>query len=384
MLLGLSFFVSGGALKAAVEQAGPGSFTGPYHLLVNGNNRYSADQDEMTSLVRRLYLGEVSAWPDGDPSLPLGRPSDSAAAQAFARLVLKMDQADLSSHWQDLARSTKLTPPQVIPEPRDLLPAIARNSGAFAVVAESEVKKLPAKVRVLFTFGAPPAEPIGPSIADVEDFIERNSEQVRSALTDFNRNSGDSQVKQGEAGLIYDFEVLGSTADNVLVELNYSWRVFGTQRERTDYLLVRLVDGDLRIAERVAGPNDVALASVRPEGLIGIAAFNGRWEGQLQCEDTPQYSQSFRVDIDNGAISADDFRGAMSGSVDPAGEASVLIVSYPVVGSGPGPATIKLLGRFTDRGLNSNAAAFTTHGNMVSICDLEMVRPAPIRSREEG
>lgn len=123
-----------------------------YLLVINANNKYSGNGEEMRQEIRRLYLRHKSNWPDEETSSPLGRPVHTDAHQAFLTFVLGMTQTELNDHWSRLKQISGETPPREVERPRTLLRQIARDKGAFSVIAESETRKLPARVRVLFTF----------------------------------------------------------------------------------------------------------------------------------------------------------------------------------------------------------------------------------------
>ncbi len=135
-----------------VAKINPDDFIGTYLVLVNANNRYSADDVEMMAQIRRLYLKSESTWPNARQSIPFARPGGIPADRAFRALVLGMDGDDLDAHWRRLKRTSGTGQPETIVDVRDLMVAIARNPGAFGVIAKWETEKLPAKVRILFKF----------------------------------------------------------------------------------------------------------------------------------------------------------------------------------------------------------------------------------------
>lgn len=388
-LAAYAVFAVRGALAAAVEQPDSPELTGVYLVLVNASNRYSGERAEAIALLRDLYLRNAETWPDGEPSLPLGRPATSPASQALARFVLDMDPSELDGHWRRLQDSSDQAPPEVVEQPRDLLLSIARNEGAFSVIAEGEVEKLPAKVRVLFTLSAPPVRPAMPPIAGLEQFLEDNTGTVRRALTAFNRKSGDAQVRSGQAQLIHGFEVLGTSADRFLIALTYSWRFLNNDRIRTDYLLVRLADGDLRIVERVAGPEAVALtpppgsaAGLQPAALTTFGGFDGRWQAHFECESRRSWTQAFEVEIANGTMSAKGVRGTFSGSVDATGAANVTLFTRPF-GAHQYDLAVSFSGNFTEHGLKVEGRSSTLYIDWR--CFLTLARPAApvLHPREE-
>jgi len=129
-------------------------FVGTYVVLVNANNRYNAADGDMVAQVRRLYLRDEAAWPDSFEIDPFRRLGGSDVQKAFRALVLGMTPEELGAHWRRLNAASGEAPPKVFVQSRDLVRAVARHEGGLGVVAAWEVKKLPAKVRVLFEFSA--------------------------------------------------------------------------------------------------------------------------------------------------------------------------------------------------------------------------------------
>lgn len=123
-----------------------------YLIVINANNRFSDDEKIMKAQIKRLYLKQQRAWPNEFKSLPFGRPADNAAYDAFITHVLGMTETQLNSHWLRLKQTTGETPPEAVSSPRSLLRQIARNKGAFSIIRDDEARKLPAKVRILFSF----------------------------------------------------------------------------------------------------------------------------------------------------------------------------------------------------------------------------------------
>ena len=130
-----------------------------YLVLVNANNRYLANAQDMRERVRKLYLKAERAWPDEVVSKPFGRPAGTPAQDAFVALILGMTPKEVAVHWRRLRGEERLIPPPAIDGVRALLQQIARDEGAFGVVAADESERLPAKVRVLFRFAS--AEGLG-------------------------------------------------------------------------------------------------------------------------------------------------------------------------------------------------------------------------------
>lgn len=123
-----------------------------FMLLVNANNAYSGKQATMITQIRRMYLKLQTRWPNSEKVLPLGRPDESDAHAAFAWVVLAMNRNEIDTHWLRLKQKSGKGPPYKVTSVRNLLRQVAKNAGAFGTIEQGEVRKLPAKVRVLFKF----------------------------------------------------------------------------------------------------------------------------------------------------------------------------------------------------------------------------------------
>ena len=123
-----------------------------YLVVVNANNRFSANQETMKAQIKRMYLKQQLVCPNDDESVPFGRPPDNPAHQAFVIQILDMTTGELNSHWTRLQQTTGKLPPDSVSSVRSLLRQISRKKGAFSIIEEGETRKLPAKVRILFRF----------------------------------------------------------------------------------------------------------------------------------------------------------------------------------------------------------------------------------------
>ena len=65
-----------------------------------------------------------------------------------------MSPDELASFWRHVETTDGDRRPPAIGPVKQLLRQIAREEGAFGVIAEHEVERLPARVRILFRFRA--------------------------------------------------------------------------------------------------------------------------------------------------------------------------------------------------------------------------------------
>ncbi len=149
----------GSLLAAAQGVSSPAARAGTaervtYLVLVNAGNRLKGTVASLKEQVRQLYFGERREWPDARRGHPIDRPAESGAYRAFAEAVLGMSPDELASFWRRAETTDGGRRPPAIGPVKQLLRRIAREQGAFGVIAEHEVERLPARVRVLFRFRA--------------------------------------------------------------------------------------------------------------------------------------------------------------------------------------------------------------------------------------
>lgn len=122
-----------------------------YAVLVHKSNSYSADDATMKGFVKSLFLGQTSQWPDGTTAEPYARKDGSTEMQEFQNQVLGMSDAELSRHWIKMKNSKGITPPRALGSGRLAAKYVAKDAGAFVVVATSDVPSS-GDVKTLFTF----------------------------------------------------------------------------------------------------------------------------------------------------------------------------------------------------------------------------------------
>lgn len=122
-----------------------------YVLVVNAGNKVDLDEAAARQLVRKLFLKDLTQWPDGSEARPYQREGSSAPQEAFVKRVLDMSAAELARHWMRLKNGNGTTPPKEVDTDRMVLKYVARHLGAFGVVPLDAVKDV-AGVRVLFRF----------------------------------------------------------------------------------------------------------------------------------------------------------------------------------------------------------------------------------------
>ena len=193
-------------------------------VVINASNRISGSDAELREVVRQLYLKEESRWPDDLPSLPIARPVENAATDAFTETILGISPEELETYWAEVGTN----PPGAIGPVRELLRQISRNKGAFSIVAAAEAKKLPAKVRVLleFTTGSPADEERLWSREDVLAYVKANKRLIERKLAAYTleyKVLPKQKTSHSDEAEIRQFEILDILGDSVLAEITYKF-----------------------------------------------------------------------------------------------------------------------------------------------------------------
>jgi len=123
-----------------------------YVVLVNAANDIKETETNAKRIVKRLFLKEVTDWPNGVTSLPFGRKSSSSAGKAFAAKILQITETEWDTHWLRMKQTNGKTPPRVVGSTRVLLRQIGRKKGAFSYAVADQAGSLPSKVKILFKF----------------------------------------------------------------------------------------------------------------------------------------------------------------------------------------------------------------------------------------
>ncbi|MFY9341274.1 MAG: hypothetical protein WAT39_02210 [Planctomycetota bacterium] len=144
----LAFLV---ALVLAAPLPWQGKAKHGFVVVVHSSNACSADAEAARSIVKKLFLKEMSQWPAGVDARPYAREGTTAEQTIFLKVVLGMTDAEIARHWLKMKNMSGTTPPKCVDNERLVLKYVARHEGAFGVVRADAVKGV-AGVRVLFEF----------------------------------------------------------------------------------------------------------------------------------------------------------------------------------------------------------------------------------------
>lgn len=130
VLATFALLVAGGLPAAAMA--------GEFVVVGQSGNSYAGAPAEARLLLARLFLKQLTAWPDGTPAKVFAAPAASPTMTAFRDKVLKMDQAALALHWQTLKQKTGETPPPEIASARITARLVGQARGAIGIIKKSD------------------------------------------------------------------------------------------------------------------------------------------------------------------------------------------------------------------------------------------------------
>ena len=147
----ITAWVALAALLATGGSPAPQETKATYVVVVHANNPLKVSADTAKVTVKKLFLKNLTQWPDGTSARPYARTSTSAEQAAFVKDLLGMNDAELARHWLKIKNMNGSTPPKNVASDRMLLKYVARHHGAVGFVEKSAAAKAKG-VRVLFEF----------------------------------------------------------------------------------------------------------------------------------------------------------------------------------------------------------------------------------------
>ena len=92
-----------------------------------------------TGDLRRIYLGEMTRWPDGRRIVPVMLKPGSLASDALLRHVLRMDAIDFAQHWIGAVfRGRVAAPPVTFSTPVEVIHFVETHPDAIAVLGAGQ------------------------------------------------------------------------------------------------------------------------------------------------------------------------------------------------------------------------------------------------------
>lgn len=144
------FLISAVGLSGAISKSAAAV---DYYVIVNTENNFNGSDEDVKSLLRRVYLKTTRNWPGGTIAVPFARKQSDTAHAALLNNILMMTDAEHSDHWARLKQTTGDTPPRAVGSDSILLRLIKREPGAVGVIESSG--DAPKGVKVLLKLSLP-------------------------------------------------------------------------------------------------------------------------------------------------------------------------------------------------------------------------------------
>ena len=108
----------------------------PIRLVVAVSASQSVD-NLSTGDLRRIYVGEMTRWPDGHRIVPVMLPPRSHDSEVFLKHVARMSAIDFAQGWIGVVfRGRAPAPPVVVATASDALDFVAAHHDAIAVIPD--------------------------------------------------------------------------------------------------------------------------------------------------------------------------------------------------------------------------------------------------------
>lgn len=98
-----------------------------------------------------LFMGRVSAFPNGVPASTLDLQAGAPGRATFYKILTGKSEAQVDAYWATLVFAGRMSPPKKLPDDKALIAAVANTPSAIAYVT---TQKLPAEVKVVMELKA--------------------------------------------------------------------------------------------------------------------------------------------------------------------------------------------------------------------------------------
>jgi len=117
-------------------------------IITNAN----VQQSEISkSSLKKIYLGKLKKYSNGDKIKPVDLPSDTAIHKMFYTLVMNKSNSAMNRYWSKLKYTGKGKPPKELTNNREIIKWVAATKGAVGYIDDRYVKYLKKSVKVVLT-----------------------------------------------------------------------------------------------------------------------------------------------------------------------------------------------------------------------------------------
>ena len=128
------------------------SLSGDFAIIINAENSYKNPKSNGIRKIRLLYLQSSREWPGKIKASYVARENEHPAQESFYKEVVNMTSDEIFDYWSTREENTSFSKPIALNDLKEVIRTVAKNKGAYTVISLNEVEKMPARVRVLYTF----------------------------------------------------------------------------------------------------------------------------------------------------------------------------------------------------------------------------------------
>lgn len=118
-------------------------------VIVNNDNTYSASDEELRQIVKRLLLKKVSDWPGGQSAEPYLPKSSSPESRLITAKLYNLEESELEAYWARVKQTTGQSRPREVGSSRIIMKLVERDPGGVGIVGASAEDFLNDNVRIL-------------------------------------------------------------------------------------------------------------------------------------------------------------------------------------------------------------------------------------------
>ena len=87
--------------------------------------------------IKRIFLGKVKSFPNGEAATPVDQSEGTSARERFYSNLIGKSEAQLKAYWSQLIFSGKGTPPKTVGNDQETKDWVAKNHGGIGYVDKS-------------------------------------------------------------------------------------------------------------------------------------------------------------------------------------------------------------------------------------------------------
>ncbi|MGV8836785.1 hypothetical protein [Cellvibrio sp.] len=107
-------------------------------VIVNAQNSVSTLEKKQ---VMDLFMGRVSAFPNGQSAETLDLKTGTPLRAHFYKTLTGKNEAQVDAYWATLIFAGRMSPPKQLADEQTLIAEVARNTGAIAYVTRQALPK---------------------------------------------------------------------------------------------------------------------------------------------------------------------------------------------------------------------------------------------------